>query len=90
MKTETTEHLLRAYPPMFMKKKEAAIVTSLSESTIHRAIRKGELPVISRGSLILIRRESLTSWLEAGNNETKQPDIVRVSLHSIDPKQPIS
>ena len=51
-----------------MNKKEAAIVAGLSYSTIHRAIKKGELPRLKRGKRVLIRREALYQWMEHENN----------------------
>ncbi len=45
-------------------KKQAAIALSVSERTIDRLVKKGELPVVQIGRNIRIPRQAVFDWIE--------------------------
>jgi excisionase family DNA binding protein len=60
------EALLKERPPALLRVRQAAIAASISETTIRRAITKGELRAARMGKrLLIIRRENLFAWVDS-------------------------
>jgi excisionase family DNA binding protein len=63
---ESTNHSLRAAPPLFLDINEAAIVSRLSVRSLRRAITSGRLHAYRVGKRkLIIRSTDLSSWIES-------------------------
>lgn len=53
-----------AMRPLAVRKKEAADILSVSESTLERLTKAGEIPRIKYGTMVFYRVAVLEAWLE--------------------------
>ena len=55
----------REFPTLLLTKKAAALIIGMSEKTLDRRIRSGELPVIRDGRIIRVHPDDLERYISA-------------------------
>jgi excisionase family DNA binding protein len=65
--TKKTTRRVEAQTPPYMSLADAQVYSTLSETTLRRAIARDELHVLRRGGRVVITREALDEYLRGDN-----------------------
>ncbi len=63
MESTTQRQPARPDPPLLIRVDEAARLTQMGRSTLHKMIAAGELPCVRFGRAVRIRRADLEQWI---------------------------
>jgi excisionase family DNA binding protein len=57
-------------PDLLLTIKQAAVLLSLSVSTLYLYVQRAEIPVSKRGKRLYFSQQELTDWVKAGRKKT--------------------
>lgn len=60
-------------PPMLLRLREVAQLLGVSLSMVEELSARGDLPVLRLGKAVRVRRDELTSWLDAITADQRKP-----------------